>query len=355
MTSEGSGHVELKLNRLIDQALKYIEQLQKWDSSSAVSPEQFDEPWFKNELVKGAKVLSHNATKLSLTAPHQAKDTPEICANIEKCILHIVAVVESVPPSLGVSLQDEIRSTSISLLFDVAHLANNLLSKPRSLESSNKLGYLSSTGIVWKACQVVENMSINNEAAVAKKVNGRTTLVADAVLELEEMLEAGGMADGGWDDLMSDDERETEPKQISDTEKDLVKRCIVIVKATKLMMKKTMTTLEKDGKKVSSQMVNLGKEGRVQVDVERVQMLDELARLSNICSQRVDDLVSNIDPPILPAEVASAASMLTSTCTDWITLAKTLFDEQATVMWFSTCGAQLQNVLEQILEKSSAR
>lgn len=57
-----SKQLEESLNSLIDQALKYVEQLS--GDPSGGNPEKFNEAKFKEELTKGAAVLSHNATKV---------------------------------------------------------------------------------------------------------------------------------------------------------------------------------------------------------------------------------------------------------------------------------------------------
>lgn len=282
--------------------------------------------------------------QLSLTAPLKARDTPEICAELQHAILHITAVVDAVPVALGQTLQEEIRTTTCTLLFDVASFANKFLKTPRKLDTLSNLGYMSSTGLVWKACDVVRKMSMNNGEAVAKTVKSKISLVDDAISEAEETLASEGDHDG-WDD---EDDKE-EKRAMTDSEKDIVKKSLVIVKAAKLMLKKVMTTAHRRAKAEAVERV------KPILDLEQIHMMDQLAVLADMCSTRVDDLVCHLDPPIPLLEVSNAASVLAQTCTELLDLAKALFDEPATISWFETCRGQIQNVLEQILEKNSAR
>ncbi|KAI9101269.1 Grap2 and cyclin-D-interacting-domain-containing protein [Phlyctochytrium arcticum] len=350
MTNQQPNDAEIKqnLDALIEQALQYVEELQNLQDLSSVSAQAFDEKWFKTELARGAKNLAHNATKLALLAPAKSKDTPGICKEMQKCIMHIVATVQSIPVTLGATFQDEIRSTTRSLLTDVANLANSFLTPPRVFTNGRQIDYLSSTGLVWKACEIVEEMSLSNSAAVAKVLRTRVTLLDDALRELQETLEDGDCNDGGWDGLLSEEEGgdDEESHQMTDGEKDLLTKCITFVRAIKLLLRKTTSSLKS---------ISVVDTAGGSIDFERIQMMDELARLSDTCSRGVDDLVGSADVPISFGEVANMASVLAQSCNEMLELAKTLFEEESTLKWFETCGSQLQKVLEQILEKHSAR
>ncbi|TPX56249.1 hypothetical protein PhCBS80983_g04645 [Powellomyces hirtus] len=336
--------IETELNNLIDLALKFVQELQKRDSSSGTANGPFDAASFRTAINNGAKVLSHNATKLSLIAPEMSNDTPKVCVEMQTAVLHIAAVVESVPGYLGTTLQDEIRSTTCSLLFDVASLANNFLPTRRTLDTGSlNVGYMSSTGLVWKACEIVEKMSLTNGAAVAKKVKNRTALVEDAIEEVEETLENGGGGGGedGWGDLMD----QGQSSELTDAEKELAGKCLVIMKAAKLLLKKVARTVEKDEPTPPPQ----------QQDEEAGRMLDELVRLADKTSERVDDLVGYIEHPIPSNELADAASLLAQTCAEVVSTVKSLVDDEQTLSWFDTCGSQVNKVLEDILARRIVR
>ncbi|KAJ3003286.1 Cyclin-D1-binding protein 1 [Thoreauomyces humboldtii] len=346
---------EVKLNELIDLALQYVQDLQKRDATSGVDVAQYDPSFLQREVRNGSKVLSHNATKLSLIAPEKAADTPKVCIEMQKGIVHIAAVIDSVPGSLGTTLQDELRSTTSTLMLDVATLANKFVSTPRTIDSGGLLGFMSSTGLVWKSCEVLDQMSFTNADAVRKKVENREALVQDAIEEVEETIENGGAGGVGWDDDDDDDDEEEdggeEVSGFSDSEKELAAKCLVLVKASKLLLRKLTVSLTLATSSTPSTNTNTSASD----PLETARCQDELARLADLVSQRVDDLVAHVEPPIPVAKLANAAASLAGTCVDVVETTKSLVDDPQTIAWVETCGTQISRVLEQILERRSVR
>ncbi|KAI8819418.1 Grap2 and cyclin-D-interacting-domain-containing protein [Fimicolochytrium jonesii] len=336
---------DVDLATLIDLALHLSQELQKRDTTSGLPLKEFDQRWFETETKNTVKLLSHNATKLSLIAPEKSRDTPKVTSEIHKCLLHLSALIDSVPGSLGSVLQDEIRST-VSLLFtDVASLANNFLTTPRELKTgSNSIGYASSTGLVWKTCEVVEGMAFRNGEAVARRVRDRLGLVEDAIEEDE-----GDDADGDAEDEGG--------RQFTPSEKELANQCLVIMKATKLLLKKVIVAVQNEEQPSASKTppTTTTRTESEALLTERTLIQDTLARVSLETSHRVDDLALLIEPPLHASEVAAAASALAQTCASVMEAVKTLVEDEKTLSWFETCGAQVGRVLERILERDSAR
>ncbi|KAJ3162998.1 Cyclin-D1-binding protein 1 [Geranomyces variabilis] len=352
------------------------------DSSSSSPAPPYNPASFRAAIKNGANVLSHNATKLSLIAPEKSADTPKIIYEMHTAVLHITAVISSVPPHLGTSLQSEIRAKTTSLLYDVAALANRFMSVPRTLDAgvggAAGVGYMSSTGLVWKACEVLEEMSMTNGEAAAKKVASRMELVQDAIDEVQQTLEgAGGGADGddGWGELVGhhddgddDDDDFGSAGEMTPVEKELATKCLTIMKAAKLLLRKTSRTLPTDANASSSSSSSrtTGAAAAValaspvlarDVEEERGRMQDELARLADQTSRHVDDLVACIEPGIHVSELADAAGLLAGTCSDVVSLAKALAqdDDEQAAKWLDMCGAQVTKVLEEILSRRTVR
>ncbi|KAJ3278578.1 Cyclin-D1-binding protein 1 [Borealophlyctis nickersoniae] len=344
MTDGNKATLEKSLNQLIDQALLCVEELQKDPSVASSGTEgTYDEEFLRKELVNASKVLSHNATKLSLTAPSYSRDCPATVSEMSKCLLHTLAVVCSIPSSGGKTLSSLLRSTVSTLAIDVATLANNFLSSPRDLNKIKGAGYLPSTGLVWKACEAVESLPMNNGGAVAEKVKANLRMVEDAILEVEEGLEAGDDADdGGWDDLLDDDECGGAGEMSwTESEKEYVRKCLIIIKATRLAMKKAIKGLEAGNAPLSGENL-IGSQ-------------DELARLCEACSREVDDLASTLaDAPIPMRPASDMASALVRSATEFLQVAKSL-SEPASAAWFGMCISQIEKVLEQLLEKEPSR
>ncbi|KAI8589128.1 Grap2 and cyclin-D-interacting-domain-containing protein [Geranomyces variabilis] len=341
------------------------------DSSSSSPAPPYNPASFRAAIKNGANVLSHNATKLSLIAPEKSADTPKIIYEMRTAVLHITAVISSVPPHLGTSLQSEIRAKTTSLLYDVAALANRFMSVPRTLDTgvggAAGVGYMSSTGLVWKACEVLEEMSMTNGEAAAKKVASRVELVQDAIDEVQQALEgAGGGADGhdGWGELVGDhddaddDDDFGSAGEMTAVEKELATKCLTIMKAAKLLLRKTSRTLPTDANASSSSSSALASSVLARdVEEERGRMQDELARLADQTSRHVDDLVACIEPGIHVSELAEAAGLLAGTCSDVVSLAKALAqdDDEQAAKWLDMCGAQVTKVLEEILSRRTVR
>ncbi|KAJ3176519.1 Cyclin-D1-binding protein 1 [Geranomyces variabilis] len=360
---------DAELTNLIDLALRFVRELAEpattaaaesanASSSHCSSPSPpYNPASFRAAIKNGANVLSHNATKLSLIAPEKSADTPKIISEMQTAVLHITAVISSVPPHLGTSLQSEIRAKTTSLLFDVAALANRFLSVPRTLDAGAAgVGYMSSTSLVWKACEVLEEMSMTNGEAAAKKVASRVELVQDAIDEVQETLEGGAGGaneDEGWGELVGgngdEDDDDLGSAEMTPVEKELATKCLTIMKAAKLLLRKTSRTLPTDANASSAVAAR-------DVEEERGRMQDELARLADQTSRHVDDLVACIEPGIPVSELADAAGLLAGTCSDVVSLAKALADDdEQAAKWLDMCGAQVTKVLEEILSRRTVR
>ncbi|KAJ3145658.1 Cyclin-D1-binding protein 1 [Geranomyces michiganensis] len=349
---------DTELGNLIDLALRFVRELAEPSSTadSADSSAPYAPASFRDAIKNGTKVLGHNATKLSLIAPEKSADTPKIISEMQTAVLHIAAVISSVPAHLGTSLKSEIRAKTTSLLFDVAALANRFLSVPRTLDAGAAgVGYMSSTGLVWKACEVLEEMSMTNGEAAAKKVASRVDLVQDAIDEVQETIEGDGAAgDDGWGELVGygANEGAAAAAEMTPVEKELATKCLTIMKAAKLLLKKTSRTLPTESTSRTAASPPLPRD----VEEERGRMQDELARLADETSRHVDDLVACIEPGIPVSELADAAALLAGTCGDVVSLAKALLnDDEQAANWLDMCGAQVTKVLEGILERRTVR
>ncbi|KAJ3043833.1 Cyclin-D1-binding protein 1, partial [Rhizophlyctis rosea] len=194
MVASFEQRLDADLNTLIDEALKYIQQLSAPADSEA---ESFDFEFFRKESANAAKVLAHNATKLSLTAPPKSKDAFTSTKQIVDCMRHLVALALSIPKSSGSTLTTHIRSVISEVVFDIASHANAFLTTARPLSEVRNLGYLSATGIVWKGCDIMQQIPITNAKTVQYLVKRKLELVEDAVTEMEGLLEEDGGDDGG--------------------------------------------------------------------------------------------------------------------------------------------------------------
>ncbi|KAJ3036100.1 Cyclin-D1-binding protein 1 [Rhizophlyctis rosea] len=327
------------LNSLIDEALKYVEQFAAPPTDE--TSESFDIEFFKTESVNTAKVLSHTATKLSLTAPAKSKDAFQCVAQIAQCTRHLVALAHSIPISQGRTLTSRTRSEISSLIYDTAAYSNSLLSSPRTLETDQKIrniGFLPSTGIVWKACDVIQALPSTNAQAVKQRLKGKLELVEDAVSEIEEVLEGEDEdAGGGWDELMGDEEEDEAVADVSanrqpltESDRNTILKSVVIVKAARMAMKKVLKSL--DDPIIGS------------IDAQ-----DECAKWGEECSNHVDDLVGTIeDRPIDGEAIVGAVEALAGVSVKGLLESGKRLVPAGERGWFDTCFGQICKVKEEI-------
>ncbi|TNM88331.1 hypothetical protein fugu_004585, partial [Takifugu bimaculatus] len=115
--------------------------------------EGFDLSTFWDALNQAAKVVSQEATKLSLAfskppVPSQ-QEGEKLVESVLKSVVTLAAVYHWLPKSHGVSLRRQVRGATLEVLDGLVQLLEVLLSSPLQSLSQEQL---TSTGGVWQVC-----------------------------------------------------------------------------------------------------------------------------------------------------------------------------------------------------------
>lgn len=262
------------------------------DSTDRKDIGDFDAETFWSEMEKIFKVISHEATKISLAfcgSPAPAdKECVSLFSQAEKAILALVSLFYTLPASRGLRLIKSTKETILSLLDSMRELIFNIQEGCAGNQQQ-----LQSTGTVWQDANVFASMPKNDKDAVVKELRTCSQLIKDALEEIEEAIEG----DGVLDDLCDFDEGEEEEGRVQWTEADkaLTKPCVGLIKTTKSLLKKTTECVQSNG--------------QTQQPME-IQELDKLAELAERLSPSVDDLIMDLYPPVNPGKVQEKGKTL---------------------------------------------
>ncbi|RKO91100.1 hypothetical protein BDK51DRAFT_34488 [Blyttiomyces helicus] len=304
------------------------------DRNLAVAAAAFNEAQCHKDLENGSKVLSHNVAKLAVAANNRSREAPAALTEVSRSLLHIVTAVESIPTTLGATLRDDLRTTVSTLLQDVSALAKTLHAGCVSTNAAHgSMSAAGTAGIVIRGCEILQGFAVSNQVAVCKRVAASLGLVEDAIEEVEEMMSGEGGEDFGGGEAV----------EFTAVERELVKDGFVIVKATRLLLKKAGKILG------APESAAVGLAGP-----DRIQALDELAQLAQECSHCVDDLAHCVDAPIRLLDFSAAASAVVAKSQAFLAVANSIADT-ASGAWFDKIGENLGITLQKILARNTVR
>eukprot|EP00105_Crassostrea_gigas_P008975 XP_011423738.1 PREDICTED: cyclin-D1-binding protein 1 homolog [Crassostrea gigas] len=272
------------------------------DSTHRKDNENFDAEKLWSEMEKIFKVISHEATKISLAFCGRPAPSDKECSSLfsqaEKAILALVSLFYTLPASQGLRLIKSTKDTVLSLLDSMRELISNIQEGCAGNQQQ-----LQSTGTVWQDANLFASMPKNDKDAVVRELKTCSQLIKDALEEIEEAIEG----DGIQDDLCDLDEEGGEEggAQWTESDKALTKPCVGLIKTTKSLIKKATDCVQSNG--------------LTQQPME-IQELDKLAELSERLSPSVDDLIMDLYPPVDLCKVQEKG--------------KTLFEIHQTVLGF---------------------
>uniref|UniRef100_A0A3B1KJI5 Cyclin D-type binding-protein 1 n=1 Tax=Astyanax mexicanus TaxID=7994 RepID=A0A3B1KJI5_ASTMX len=285
MSAENScGDSLLPLRNLLN-AVKCIRD-RVTDGESNESNGDFNLPNFWEMMTQTVKATSQEATKLSLAfskPPLPSEQDCEVLAeSIQKSILALSTIYYWLPKSEGITLRKLVREATVEVLDGVVQLLEILLSSPLQSLSQEQL---TSTGGVWAACDQFAQLPRDNRTAVLHVLSSYVGMVKDA---LEEMNQALSEEQDPFNDVLDDDEDDLDARGNQDTywsqsDRQLISKCLGLIKASGACLRKLSSAVNKNGK----------------VDTPHsVTQLDDLADITREISPGVDDLILSLYPPI---------------------------------------------------------
>ncbi|XP_077460024.1 cyclin-D1-binding protein 1 homolog isoform X2 [Stigmatopora argus] len=261
------------------------------DGESNESDGDFDLSNFWDTLNQAVKVVSQEATKISLAfsrppLPSQ-QDGEKLAESLLKGVLSLATVYYWLPKSQGVCLRGHVRDATVQVLEGVTQLLEVILSSPLQSLSQEQL---TSTGGVWSACDAFSHLPKDNKAAALLLLSGQTAIVKDAVEELEQASSEPHEPFGDGEEAPDDRD-----EWLSERDRRLVAACRGLMKTAAACLRKSTAAVRARG------------------DARLPQLVEELDRLVDGVKQispGVDDLALCLYPPVDYNEVENYVSKL---------------------------------------------
>ncbi|XP_022344127.2 cyclin-D1-binding protein 1 homolog isoform X2 [Crassostrea virginica] len=259
------------------QNIDLVRQQIRDEAASQREEKDFDVGKLWNKMEKTFKIMSHEATKISLAfcgnPPPSEKECVSLFGVAEQATLALVSEYYSLPASQGLRLIKSTKESVLSLLDSFRELISNIQEGCGGNQEQ-----LKSTGTVWQDANVFSTMPKNNKEAVVNELKTFSQLIKDALDEIEEAIEGENLSDG-----FLDSDEEDGGMQWTESDKALTKPCVGLIKTTKSLLKKTTECVQTNG--------------QTKLPTE-VQELDRLAELAERLSPAVDDLIMDLYPPV---------------------------------------------------------
>ncbi|KAG7165612.1 Cyclin-D1-binding protein 1-like, partial [Homarus americanus] len=246
------------LQNSIENILSAEQQVQDKD----VAPRENDDfalDKFWQDMNVITQKLSFECTKVGICFTKSPVPTPSetssLMTGVEGAVLAMVSVYFRLSPKYGSVLRSNVRHAVVRAI----QAARNLL----------------------KGCGSLEVCPRDNKAAVLKELRGQNSLVSDAFTEISEAMEGDG---SGWNcmGVDSDDGMEEDEKWTNE-DKDLIGPSVNLIKAAKILYKRVLAAVEKNGSCTGE---------------DKVKELDQLYEDCNLVSRTVDTLILELYPPL---------------------------------------------------------
>lgn len=236
---------------------------------------------FWTDLTMISKKLSFECTKIGicftkLPAP-TAIETSSLVTGVEQAVLSLVSVFYRLSSDYGSVLHFNVQYAVVRAI-QSARLLLKVIKDEGGEAVTDR--YRHSTGIVWQGCDLIEKCPQDNKAAVLKELHGQNSLVSDAFTEISEALQGDG---SGWNCPDDSEESMEEDEKWTEQDKALIGPSVNLIKAAKILYKRVLAALEKNGSCAT---------------LDKVKELDQLYEDCKLVSKIVDTLILELYPPL---------------------------------------------------------
>ncbi|XP_042882372.1 cyclin-D1-binding protein 1 homolog [Penaeus japonicus] len=245
--------------------------------------ENFDLEKFWKDINVISQKLSFECSKICICFSQypvpSASETSSLMTSLEQAVLALVSVCYSLPPTYGRCLRANVQYGIVRAIQSTRQLLKIIKDEGGEVMAAR---YRQSTGIVWQGCEKLEKCPRDNKATVLMELKGQNTLVSDAFNEITEALKGDG---SGWSCLGDEEEEmeEEEEEKWSNEDKDLIGPSVNLIKAAKILYKRVIDAVEKNGSSDTCQAIK---------------ELDQLHDDCKMVSKIIDTLILELYPPL---------------------------------------------------------
>ena len=181
---------------------------------------EFDAKDMNTTLANLGKILSHDATKLTIACkpPRKPMDGIKMITEISNTFYRLLGFYHTIPTELsGKAYKEAYRTAIRDLLLGQISLCNSFIHED---ERDKKKQFMVPTAVLWETCKLLETqMPKDNRGAVLKQWKTMHETVSDAKSEVHEV--ADGNAEGFDED---EDDEEWDEEQLK-----VAKQCAQLV------------------------------------------------------------------------------------------------------------------------------
>ncbi|KAI8068852.1 Grap2 and cyclin-D-interacting-domain-containing protein [Thamnidium elegans] len=212
--------------------IAYLEDLKK---DRKVEGSDFNVETFYETMVNLGKILSHNATKFTLSCkpPRKPEDSIHMIGEVSNTLYRVVGFYNTIPNSSGKVYKESYKSLVRELLQGVISLCYSFMCKDSEEETRKKVSYMVPTAALWDSCENVVNLPKNNKDAVLNAWKSMTETLKDAKTEAHEIASGQDVSEG-----FDDNEEEDEATDLSEEELEVAKQCAKLVDMAVFILQK---------------------------------------------------------------------------------------------------------------------
>ncbi|KAG1303513.1 hypothetical protein G6F64_010005 [Rhizopus arrhizus] len=250
-----------KLKACCKMCTLYLDELKE---ERKVTNDEFDTAGFQEKMVNLGKVLSHDATKFTLSCkpPRKVSDAIRMIQEVSNTVYRIVGFYNTIPDKAGKVFKNAYRLAVNELMLGVINLCSNFLRK------EDQVSFMVPTAAVWDACKDLAGLPKDNRAAVQQAWVSLMRTLKDAKTEVHEIVRGEDRSEG------FDNEGEDDETDLTEEELEVAKTCAKLVDMAVFVMQKI--------------------ERRCFGDQVPVAWLDDVYRSAQILVDETDVLVSQI-------------------------------------------------------------
>ncbi|KAK4521595.1 uncharacterized protein ATC70_004124 [Mucor velutinosus] len=237
-----------KLKACCKMCVVYLEDLKK---DREVDMSDFNTVSFQETMANLGKILSHNATKFTLSCkpPRQPKDSIHMISEVSNTVYRIVGFYNTVPNRSGKMYKAAYRSITRDLLHGIISLCTSFMSEENKKE--HQMSYMVPTAALWESCSDMKKLpKTNKEAVLAAWAHLQATL-KDAKSEVHEITSGQDKSEG-----FDDNEEEDEETELSEEEMEIAKQCAKLVDMAVFVMQKIERRCIREAEQPSTQWLD---------------------------------------------------------------------------------------------------
>ncbi|KAI7901551.1 Grap2 and cyclin-D-interacting-domain-containing protein [Cokeromyces recurvatus] len=218
-----------KLKACCKMCLVYLDDLK---NDRNVETSDFNTASFQETMVNLGKILSHNATKFTISCkpPRKPKDAIHMISEISNTLYRIMGFYNTVPTKSGSMYKKAYQTIIRELLHGVISLSGSFMTEDNRRDT---ISFMVPTAALWETCKEMEQLPKNNKEAVLTAWKTLEDTLKDAKAEVHDIASGQDRSEG-----FDDNEGEDDETDLNEEELEIAKQCAKLVDMAVFVMEK---------------------------------------------------------------------------------------------------------------------